>query len=262
MVNSHTNSLYDRTPKCQYAIKLLRKSDGHNVCGIVKLVKQKGLAPVYLLVVLIILVVVILFPIPYYRHLVFCIPTSCYQPGWKLGDPLWKKVYDYFYYINQPNRGAIIITPSPTSSPITASSNSDETANWKTYEGKNFLISYPENLNPVNKNYLFESVESVQFGERDKEKTGSVIVSVSLGEETLFKSRQETYLTYGMYNPEEEELLINGVKAWRFSGTDADGSNFRQYTLFYKNDLEFEIDNFGISKNTFNQILSTFKFLP
>lgn len=204
------------------------------------MLNQKGLAPI-----LIVLLIAVAAGIGGYLFY-----TNYAQDRTKLTPP---------QTIQETTQTTLQPSPNPTATNF-GSTSSAEIANWKTYEGKNFLISYPDNLNPTNKNYLLEVVESVQLGERDKQKIGSIVVSVSLGGETMFKNRKETYLTFGMYNQKEEEVLISGVKAWRISGTD-DNGNFRQYTLFYKNDLEFEIDNFGISKNTYDQILSTFKFI-
>ena len=150
--------------------------------------------------------------------------------------------------------------PVPNGTGENVNAEASRSANWKIYTGSKFLIQYPSNL-VITPSGLIEVIESVQFGEKDKEETNYIRVSASSGGETTFKNRKETYLTYGIYNPKQEELFVGGLNAWRYSGTDADGSNFRQHVLFYKDDLGFEIDNFGINKNIFDQILSTFKFI-
>ena len=175
----------------------------------------------------------------------------------------------YFGKTQTPKPQVPQITSVPSSAPDTSpvpngtgenvNADASRSANWKIYTGSKFLIQYPSNL-VITPSGLIEVIESVQFGEKDKEETNYIRVSASSGGETTFKNRKETYLTYGIYNPKQEELFVGGLNAWRYSGTDADGSNFRQHVLFYKDDLGFEIDNFGINKNIFDQILSTFKF--
>lgn len=137
--------------------------------------------------------------------------------------------------------------------------NTSDTFNWKTYGGSNFLVKYPNNL-VIIQNPSSGELENAQFGEQGNEKNKYIKITVSSGGETLFNNRKNTLLAYGIYNAEQKDVLVDEIKAWQYSGTDKDGSNFRQYVLFYKDNFEFEISNFGINQNTFDQILSTFRF--
>lgn len=131
--------------------------------------------------------------------------------------------------------------------------------NWKTYTGNNFSITYPNQL-ITTPSELVEVIESIQFDKRGQEKKNYIRVSVYSGGEVRFNNRKETYLFYGLHNAQQENFLIDGVNAWRYSGTDAEGENITQHVLFYKDNLEFEIDNFNIDRDIFDQIISTFKF--
>lgn len=221
-----------------------------NYCAMIKLM-QKGFAPILILIGVLIMVAVA-------------------GGAYYLRGPLYQLVDcpNGIYESGQCRRWVGKIPKLPTPQPsLLVSSVPDETvytertrsANWKTYIGSKFSIRYPSNL-VITPSGLIEVIESVQFGDQDNEEINYIRVIVSSGGEIAFKNKKETYLTYGIYNPKQEELSVGGLNAWQYSGTDADGRNLRQYILFYKDDLQFEIDNFGINKNIFNQILSTFKF--
>lgn len=94
---------------CSHSLETLKKEK--------KVAKQKGLAPV--LIVLILASLILLIPIPYYQNNVLCLPgVNCPKEGWYFGDPLYKKIYAYFYSINKPGpTESLIETTTPPVNP-------------------------------------------------------------------------------------------------------------------------------------------------
>lgn len=63
--------------------------------------KQKGFAPI--LIAVLVVLIILLIPIPYHQGKVLCLPgITCPKEGWYLGDPLWRRIFRYFYSINKP----------------------------------------------------------------------------------------------------------------------------------------------------------------
>ena len=79
----------------------------------IKRMNQKGVAR--LLIVVIVALIILLIPIPYYQGKVLCLPgITCPKEGWYLGNPLWERIFHYFYSINRPIEYTTRITsPSP-----------------------------------------------------------------------------------------------------------------------------------------------------
>lgn len=243
---------------------------------------QKGIASIYLLIGLLV-IAVLLIPIPYYQDEVACKPCAseaatcppCPKAGWYLGDPLWKKIFNYFYDINtQPEQGGklITVTPSPSSTP-------EETTNWKTFTTKTYTFLYPPNWEQ-----LFDGSEATFIPTNIKDST-------TPGAEPDFSIQIKNL---GTVEPKENiaSAAIGNAPPLSKENIKIDGHAAIKQVVYQDKELKsmvfiYDTPEFSIKENRyisngvvevlavnmidktedryseiFDQILSTFKFLP
>ncbi len=143
-----------------------------------------------------------------------------------------------------------------------------ETANWRTYTNNDygFSLKYPQELSLKTDDMSSRIVHYISFIFPDgcnlyrAECKKAIRVQILENPEEL--SLQEFYRTSSDYNifasAEGEEITLAGFKAYKFGVDD----NFAR-VFAYKNKI-FVIQDFSrpLQKNdTFNQILSTFRFI-
>lgn len=176
------------------------------------------------------------------------------------------------YLLYQKQQQTIQAPPTPTST--FESTNSAETANWKTYANDkyNFSFKYPSNFSqvPIAQNTLeFTPVPwpSGEIGENELKKVGYGIgVLVSPTKKQTLKDLVDSYdrfKTRADYS--KVPTTIDNVSAYKLTDvamdfpTDAISllKNSQEYFIYVKYySLEKKIE----AKNVFDQIISTFKF--
>lgn len=220
---------------------------------------EAGLAPIYILLGLLIGVVILLVPIPYYRGQIVCDPPCfkdcppCPQPGWHLGEPIWKRVIDYFVYVNKPdNVGDKMITISASPTPSTSA----KTANWKTYTNAKlgYEFKYPSDWSIHNED---ESGEFIIVSKQDR---GSFI---EFQNEKVFdlkpgQSVEEWLKSTPGFGGKYDKLDLNNEVA--YIGEEGKGVEGSTEIYIKHKDKYLSIVLLGYKFEEAKSILSTFKF--
>jgi len=156
---------------------------------------------------------------------------------------------------------------SPTSSPIT-----EEVANWKTYTNTKYgySLKYPSEMRltePGNETYL--TLDPSQEKEQDFHHTLIVGISVlpnkeRLSIDELIEKIQASTSAIQIKN--KQDVTVGGVKGKKVIGS-ALGSDFTKIFIPYEDSFVVLTASIGIEKyqqyvQVFDQILSTFKFIP
>lgn len=172
-----------------------------------------------------------------------------------------------------------VSTSSPKQKTVTKEVEKDETADWKTYQGKliNLSLKYPSNWTVGEDNkgvYLGEYKEETGYIGRSNQEP-EIILQDSANNRILKVSRRGDFI--GSYSkPKEVDVIVSGISSkksyWILMNLSENGSkpdtSVPTYStiLLSVNGTKFLIYGEWKEKDTeadkiFDQILSTFKFL-
>lgn len=244
--------------------------------------RQEGLAPI--VTILLLASIFLLIPLPDYQNKTFCLPGMiCPKEGWYLGDPLYKKIFNYFYSINRPTGSLVeIATPSTIPSTNLTSTFTEEAANWKTYINTQLGISfkYPNSWvtksNDIASTYLHGVVALYPEGQEPQGPIPSAI-AVSYWDNPDQLSLKDLDQKYsggvgspGLYSPIPQKVVGPVGPALYQTNANCEPVLCDRILIPYKDKVyvlteyynSVDDPNRKSQKEVLNQILSTFKFLP
>jgi len=160
--------------------------------------------------------------------------------------------------------------PTQTKQKITSISiTTDETANWKTYVNQRckYSVKFPSNWEKVDDPMIGE--EAVYFKPMNinfiSSDNASIIIEARPSKEIGVNNLQDKIDSYNAFlwknwtNKKIEEINFKNTKAIKATGDNYGIPNIK--ILILANDCYYEIKGVGDYIQTFDQILSTFKFL-
>ena len=156
----------------------------------------------------------------------------------------------------------VAISPTPTPTPDeTVYTESDETANWKTYTNTEYgySIKYSQNFKT--------QVQAAGAGVKEAPDNA---INLYIYNPDLEESYLNRYINVEIFNLEpslsneweQSEVLIGNTKATKYTNST---SQFDVYHMKLPNNqgvIEMQVSNSSDKKGANDQILSTFKFLP
>lgn len=178
------------------------------------------------------------------------------------------------YYLGKSSLPAGAPLPSPASTAISTPtpSTTDPTANWKTYTNSEngYTIKYPNDLFVR----LVCPKEELDLTLRNPNDKREEIQADSCGRDVRYTVEMHTYAKRPEepqsdkdYHIDKEEITIGGIKADKYvytlinRGTTAPFSSWFESVLVTRGDKSYGIYLGNIKlQDTFDQILSTFKF--
>lgn len=212
---------------------------------------QRGFSLVFIVMGILVIMVIFFVPLPGYRSMEVCLesnPPICYAKGWYLKMPLYQKLF----FAEQTVQQYILPKPAQNISPTP-----DPTANWKTYtdQENNFSFKYPSDWNTdssyksVNSSiHFFKAGDKHLYTYMQAKGNEQLIVSLQVNQ-SLDEIQKRL-------NINDSSTTVAGKKALRF----ATGV----YVLLGPSNnkiLSVYIPQYP-SNGIFDQILSTFKFIP
>jgi len=170
----------------------------------------------------------------------------------------------------------VVVTPTPTVAPTVSESipTLDPTAGWKTYTNTkyNYQLKYPSSWEiylPRGLSSLgLEGLTEVDFYPQGKNSILTINV-LTATPQTIISDLESSRWGRTSESLEMEEIEIAGIKGKKISGTDVPTGGALLRVIFSKDNLTYDVllklrseeINLGYTGDTFNQILSTFKFL-
>jgi len=240
---------------------------------------QKGIAPVYIVIGLLIASLALLIPIPQRSSGICLMMVGIDCPsGWSLGDPLWKIIFNSFNDSNTQKActeegkicpdgsGVGRVGPNCEFAECPAE-KVDETADWKTYTNQDykFSVKYSENMvyeKPNNDIYLFLVVfKDPMMVISDENFSIEVVDSKQLEDEIEYRSWQIVgHVADNIKN--ESRFTVGGYESakleWEISTSDPKGKKDSAIVIIKSNKYNYVIQ---ASSDLIDKIVSSFQIL-